>query len=46
MILFNRIDLAENAVANQLNVLHNKFETNYSKEGICFIGISNYFFRQ
>ena len=43
MILFDRIDLAENAVTNPLNVLHNKLEYNGNKEGICFIGISNYF---
>ena len=43
MILFDRIDLDENAVTNPLNVLHNKLEYNRNTEGICFIGINNYF---
>ena len=42
MILFDELGLAEKAPTNPLKVLHHKLEYDGKKEGVCFIGISNY----
>ena len=42
MILFDELGLAERSPSNPLKVLHEKLEYNGKKEGISFVGISNY----
>ena len=42
MILFDELGLAEKSPTNPLKVLHSKLEYDGKKEGVCFIGISNY----
>ena len=42
MILFDELGLAEKSPSNPLKVLHSKLEYDGKKEGVCFIGISNY----
>jgi len=42
MILFDELGLAEKSESNPLKVLHSKLEYSGSKEGVSFIGISNY----
>ena len=42
MILFDELGLAEKAPTNPLKVLHHKLEYDGKKEGVCFIGLSNY----
>ena len=42
IILFDNLDLAERAPDNPLEILKYKLEYDGKKEGICFIGISNY----
>ena len=42
MILFDELGLAEQSESNPLKVLHSKLEYSGNKEGVSFIGISNY----
>ena len=42
MILFDELGLAEKSETNPLKVLHSKLEYSGSKEGVSFVGISNY----
>ena len=42
MILFDELGLAEKSPTNPLKVLHANLEYSGNKDGICFIGISNY----
>ena len=42
LILFDELGLADQSKTNPLKVLHSKLEYEGKKEGICFIGISNY----
>ena len=42
MILFDKMELAERSKSNPLKVLYSKLEFDGKKEGISFIGISNY----
>ena len=42
MILFDELGLAEKSPTNPLKVLHSNLEYSGNKDGICFIGISNY----
>ena len=42
MVLFDELGLAEKSPTNPLKVLHSNLKYNGNKEGISFIGISNY----
>ena len=42
MILFDELGLAEKSESNPLKALHSKLEYDGNKEGVSFIGISNY----
>ena len=42
MILFDGLDLSEKSKTNPLTVLHSKLEYGGKKEGVSFVGISNY----
>ena len=42
MILFDELGLAERSESNPLKVLHEKLEYTGKKEGVSFVGISNY----
>ena len=42
MILFDELGLAEKSKTNPLKVLHSKLEYAGKKEGVSFVGISNY----
>jgi len=42
MILFDELGLAEKSITNPLKVLHSKLEYAGKKEGVSFVGISNY----
>ena len=44
MILFDELGLAEKAPTNPLKALYNELEYGGKREGVCFIGINNYFF--
>ena len=42
MVLFDELGLAERSTSNPLKVLHEKLEYSGKKEGVSFVGISNY----
>ena len=42
MVLFDELGLAERSESNPLKVLHEKLEYTGKKEGVSFVGISNY----
>ena len=42
MILFDQLGLAEKSKTNPLKVLHQKLEYDDKKDGVTFVGISNY----
>jgi hypothetical protein len=43
IIFFDKLGLAEKSPTNPLKILHHKLEYDGKNEGVCFIGISNYY---